>query len=695
MSDPRYLINLKRIIINGHALWLLLAFSLLLQSCSDNKKDTGDYSPGFKPIYDTVVQYYEIKKEPVIGVHYLDSGFKQLKHPFVNDSFRFYGLHYLYEKETTHNLKKTLLYADSMLITARRSITKKQYLINYAEANFASGDAYFNLSQYSDAYKHYYQGYFIGKNLINNAILAEYTYRMGMILFKQSHYQQAANYFKISYRQSMAYKDDFKSFYQRQELLGNIGESYKNANMIDSASLYFTKALSYINSGNKRFSSLSNLIDVARGVIYGDQGEVALITHQYALAEQLLKKSISINLRNGNDNHDAQLTEIKLARLYLTRNRSDKLFDLLQHLRVQLDSLSNEDVEPNWNDLMSKYYTQKKDYQKALYYLRTYSTLKDSAIKKINSLKSTDVNQQQANFDKQNQIESLKDHNKLQLIYIYLTVLFSIMAVIIIFLVFRNLKRSKQDIIAVKTLNDQINDQNNHLEYTLDELKLNNQEKDRILRTVAHDLRNPIGGIASLTSVMTDDDYTDEQKEMLNLIKETSFNSLELINEILEATNTATAPLNKEPVDINALLSNSIELLRFKAAEKNQVINLELLCYPQEIMMSREKIWRVISNLISNAIKFSPANGHILVKAVNLEQEVHIQVKDHGIGIPDKLKNQVFNMFTDAKRPGTEGEKSFGLGLSICQQIMEKHNGRIWFESDTEDGTTFYLSLPK
>ena len=194
---------------------------------------------------------------------------------------------------------------------------------------------------------------------------------------------------------------------------------------------------------------------------------------------------------------------------------------------------------------------------------------------------------------------------------------------------------------------------------------------------------------------MTDDDYTDEQKEMLNLIKETSFNSLELINEILEATNTATAPLNKELVDISALLSNSIELLRFKAAEKNQVINLELLSRPQEIMMSREKIWRVISNLISNAIKFSPANGSILVKAVNLEHEVHIQVKDHGIGIPDKLKSQVFNMFTDAKRPGTEGEKSFGLGLSICQQIMEKHNGRIWFESDTEDGTTFYLSLPK
>jgi signal transduction histidine kinase len=509
------------------------------------------------------------------------------------------------------------------------------------------------------------------------------------------HYLKAANYFKASYGQSMAYKNDFRGFYQRQELLGNIGESYKNANMIDSASFYYKMTLNYINANTSRFSNVSNMLDVARGVIYGDQGEIAFITHNYDAAEQLFKKGIAINLQKDHDNHDAQLAEIKLAQLYLEQNKTDQLFDLLKNLRMQLDSLSNEDAEPNWNDLMSKYYTQKKDYARALYYLRAFSSLKDSVIKRTNTLKNVDITQQQANFDKQNQIDSLKDHNKLQLIYIYLTIVFSAMAVIIIFLVFRNLKRSKQDIIAIKALNDQIKEQNSHLEYALTKLEVNNQEKDRILRTVAHDLRNPIGGIASLTSVMTEDDYTDEQKEMLCLIKETSFNSLELINEILEATNIATAKLNKELIDINTLLYNSVELLRFKAAEKNQVINFEPLDNPQELLISREKIWRVISNLISNAIKFSPVNASILVKAVNFENQIHLSVKDHGIGIPDKLKSQVFNMFTEAKRPGTEGEKSFGLGLSICQQIIEKHNGQIWFESDTENGTTFYFSLPK
>jgi signal transduction histidine kinase len=74
---------------------------------------------------------------------------------------------------------------------------------------------------------------------------------------------------------------------------------------------------------------------------------------------------------------------------------------------------------------------------------------------------------------------------------------------------------------------------------------------------------------------------------------------------------------------------------------------------------------------------------------------VEISVNDRGIGIPDNIKNQVFNMFTNAKRPGTLGEKSFGLGLSICKQIIEKHHGKIWFESDSENGTTFYIRLSK
>ncbi len=231
------------------------------------------------------------------------------------------------------------------------------------------------------------------------------------------------------------------------------------------------------------------------------------------------------------------------------------------------------------------------------------------------------------------------------------------MLLIIFFLILLNWQKSKRNIKVLGSLNHQINDQNYSLEHALKELKVSSQEKDRILRTVAHDLRNPIGGIASLTNAMGDDDYSDEQKELINLIKETSNNSLELINEILEVTNDGTPALHKEVVEINSLLSHSVALLRFKAAEKGQLIILELLETPVEVLISREKIWRVMSNLISNAIKFSPKQ--------------------------------------ETKRPGTDGEKSFGLGLSISKQIIEDHGGKIWFESNFSSGTTFFVRLPK
>jgi two-component system sensor histidine kinase VicK len=689
-----FISNFIKCDFNKHVLWLILFFSLILNSCANNTKDTGNYSPKFKQVIDTIENYYSYKNKSYVGTQYLDSSFKYLSHPLTNDRFRFFSYHYAYERKSAHDPKKALLYADSMLMIAKQSVTRHQYQVNYAEANFASGDAYFDLSQFSNAYKCYYEGYLIGKNLLNNQILAEYTYRMGMVLFKQANYVEAANYFKISYKQSWAYDNNFKSFYQRQELLANVGESYKNANMVDSATVYLAKALNYINANNTKFSNLALMLEMARGVVYGNLGDIGLLTHDYPVAEQMLKKSITINLKKGYDYKDAQLTEIKLSRLYLDQNRQADLFALLKKLRVQLDSVKNSEAETNWNYLMSKYYDHNKDYTHALPYLKTYSLLKDSVLKLANSLRRTDIATQQSNYDKQNEIDNLKDYNKRQLIFIYVAVLLSIMVVIIIFLVFRNLKRSKRDVIAIKLLNDKINHQKENLVLTLDELNLSNQEKDRILRAVAHDLRNPLGGIASLSNAMADDDYTAEQLEMINLIKDAAYNSLELINEILEAANTAITQFNKEWVDINVLVSNSVELLRFKAADKKQTIKLNSPCTSVQLFINREKIWRVISNLISNAIKFSHQDSEINVSVKEHEDGIEITVQDNGIGIPDKLKQQVFNMFTDAKRVGTAGEKSFGLGLSICKQIIDKHDGQIWFQSEHEVGTTFHVSLP-
>lgn len=680
--------------LRNNSAWVFLVFVLVFAACGKKQKtSSGEYSDEFKAVFDHITNTSFHKAGA--NITYLDSAFNKIKDPAVNDRFRFYSLHFLYARKTLHNSRLELLYADSMLQMAAQSVNTKQYAPNFAEANFAKGDGFFDAHQYNESYRCFYQGYFVGKNYLDNAILAEYTYRMGMIMFRQSHFKMAATYFKESYRQSQSYHDDFRAFYQRQELLNDIGESYENNGDIDSAALYFEKTLAFINKNDGRFKVSANMLETARAVTYGDQGLLLLQKGDYTNAATLLKKSIAINLRKNNDNYNAELAEITLGQLYFKTKQSAQFNALMGSLRSQLDSVKNLDAETSWNKLMSENFDRNKDLAKAFLYFKNYSALKDSLTAQASSIRETDVNQQLANYEKQYQIENLKDDNKLQLVYLYLATVCVTMAVIIIFLVYRNWERSKQDVLTESTMNKQIISQKIDLEATLAELKLSSQEKDRILHAVAHDLRNPIGGMVSLTAVMLEDDYTDEQRELITLLNRTSQNSLELINEILEATNnTAGAVVNKEMVEINSLLSNSVEILGFKAAEKQQEIITELMPQPKEVMISQEKIWRVISNLISNAIKFSPDNTSINVKVSNEdEHEVLISVADHGIGIPDDIKDEVFNIFTNAKRPGTAGEKSFGLGLSICQQIVENHHGKIWFES-RDTGTTFFVSLP-
>jgi two-component system, OmpR family, sensor histidine kinase VicK len=681
----------------SHKPWLCIIFAFVLLPFSCSKKpsvNTEENSHEFKLINDTVVKFNSTKR-PKEAVRYLDSAYSKISNPTLKDRISYYQFKFMYNKRIAHDTKRELLYADSMMTMAVKFTTLNKYVYNYAYSNFAKGDAYFDLNRYTDAYRFYYEGYILGKNYLDNSLLAEYTYRMGMITYRQSHYRLAADYFKDSYKQSFAYSDDFRAFYQRQELLNNIGESYMHDGDADSAAVYYNKALVYIDSNYTRFKDVAYRLDIARAVIWGDQGEVMLNKGQYAQAKVLLEQSIAVNLKRSYDNYNAELAEVSLGNLYLKQHQSKPLYTLLQNLHRQIDTVKNMEAQTNWNWLMSGYYEQKNDYFNTYNYYKRYCSLKDSLNKVDLSIKETDINQQVANYDKQYQIQTLKDNNKIQKIYLYLAIVCFMLSIAIILLVYRYWERSKRDISAISELNEQINSQKTDLETTLDNLKVNGQEKDRILRTVAHDLRNPIGGIVSLTNIMLHDEYNEEQKQLISLVNDTSRNSLELINEILEATNNSNGKLNKELVDINALVNNSVEILNFKAAEKDQKIITELLEETEKVLISREKIWRVISNLVSNAIKFSPNNSTIRVKITNEKNKIQISVADNGIGIPDDIKDEVFNMFTNATRLGTAGEKSFGLGLSICQQIIENHNGKIWFESDVAKGTTFYISLNK
>jgi two-component system, OmpR family, sensor histidine kinase VicK len=257
---------------------------------------------------------------------------------------------------------------------------------------------------------------------------------------------------------------------------------------------------------------------------------------------------------------------------------------------------------------------------------------------------------------------------------------------IIVTIVFLASSKKKNTALADKSL---------ELEKANIELQHRNTEKDRILGIAAHDLRTPVGAILSLTSFLRAEGMArSEYLELVDLIETASQSSMGLINEILLLADLKQNPLVKEEVAVNPFLKRTIELIKFKADEKKQKVKLEMLANDATIQADPERLRRALSNLVSNAIKFSNENSPITVKAAVSDEAIVFSVADNGIGIPESMKKELFKSFTKAKREGTNGERPFGLGLSIVKQIIEGHSGSVWLESIEGEGSTFFVEIP-
>ena len=327
------------------------------------------------------------------------------------------------------------------------------------------------------------------------------------------------------------------------------------------------------------------------------------------------------------------------------------------------------------------------------FYSSRYNSAKanEYAIQLINITDEQDKLNNQSGIDyldyvlKDQQVNALLVRSGYQNALLILLVVICLMAVVIIISIRQNLRRTKR-------LNKLISKQNIAMKRTLHALEQSQADNTRMMKIAAHDLRNPIGGIYSLMSLMlAEPDRSEDDIEILETIKTSAQNSLDLVNDLLEAQFN-TENFKKEPIDISEILQYCVSLLHNKAEAKHQQLKLQ----SEELIIpaNREKLWRVISNLISNAIKFSPSGAVIDVKMETNADNVLIKVSDEGIGIPPEMHDKIFDMFTQAKRPGTDGEQAFGLGLAICKQIVEGHGGKIWFESKLDKGTTFYVTLP-
>lgn len=219
--------------------------------------------------------------------------------------------------------------------------------------------------------------------------------------------------------------------------------------------------------------------------------------------------------------------------------------------------------------------------------------------------------------------------------------------------------------------------------------------KNEVLGIVAHDLRNPIGAVESLAMMMEmDADDDPDMMENVQMIKASCEKARSIIGDLLDAArNEKINILETTDVEMNAFLKSIIDTWRIQATNKTVVFSSAIK--DAHAMISQEKFQRVIDNLVSNALKFSPERSKVDVTLTEKKGELMIEVRDYGVGIPPQMIPQLFERFSKARRPGLKGEQSTGLGLSIVKQIVEAHHGSIQVFSEEGKGSTFCITLPK
>ncbi|CAA9334877.1 MAG: Phosphate regulon sensor protein PhoR (SphS) [uncultured Cytophagales bacterium] len=237
--------------------------------------------------------------------------------------------------------------------------------------------------------------------------------------------------------------------------------------------------------------------------------------------------------------------------------------------------------------------------------------------------------------------------------------------------------------------------------YSEVELKFSHK-KNAIIQMLSHDLAGPLGTIQSLSSLVTTRvrAYKDEPlSNVVGLITETSRSGLRLIKDFLEQEflESAATALIKNRVNLVEKLTLLVEQYQVTVQNSPRQFTLSSSDPSVYANVDEVKFIQVVTNLVSNAVKFTPDDGEISIRVDDQEEAgtVRVTVRDNGIGIPEKYHAALFDKFTKARRPGLRQEPSTGLGMSIIKTVVEWHGGKIWFESEENQGTTFFVEIPR
>lgn len=245
--------------------------------------------------------------------------------------------------------------------------------------------------------------------------------------------------------------------------------------------------------------------------------------------------------------------------------------------------------------------------------------------------------------------------------------------------------------LQIKFNNEQINRYNEQLEKLI-------AIKDKFFSIIAHDLRNPFVGIENFTQILLKiGKYDpDEFRSQLETINSTAVQGHQLLENLLRwsRSQTDTIVINSDVLDLNESINNCLQIIHTQA-ENKEVKVINSVTDGIYIDTDKDLLETILRNIISNAVKYTPQNGQVLINASANENQVEITISDNGVGIPPETVEKLFRIDRNLQTTrGTSGEKGSGLGLILCKEFTDLLGGNIQVKSEPGNGSVFTVTLP-
>ncbi len=259
-----------------------------------------------------------------------------------------------------------------------------------------------------------------------------------------------------------------------------------------------------------------------------------------------------------------------------------------------------------------------------------------------------------------------------------------------------------EDITELTRLEEELRDSYGKLENAYAELKEEDETKSYFISTASHELRTPLTVINSYLEMFEDGmlgKLKENQYDKLAVMRSQTDHMIRLVEDMLDTSRLESRKfkIQKQPIELEEMAKSAVDEMSRLADLKEHSISLKINKKLPQILGDEQRIRQVFSNLITNAVKYTPNKGRIEVEIKDENRHILVSISDTGIGISEEEHEKIFEKFyTVGGKSLTRESERMGLGLTIARGIVEAHGGRIWVESEGEGkGSTFYFTLPK